>query len=462
MKIEFHKKTFVILGTLVSMGKAEAWKTIEALGGFTSQTPRPTSDYIVVARNPGKKLALVAKVNKPMLTEAEFLAAIEAAQTGREPGQQDVGVGDALAGLRELVHDAPNPEVWKQIQAWIDHCAPDHIALAVDYAEHHLAGWPSAVDHPAAPTPQDFDPLPQELRVFSPAWRAIALAGERSPRLRLGRRMDLSKMELKAEDALRITDHPDLVNLQMLNLGAGNQHGAAFMERLRLSRHLPRLEALTIHFLNDEGAEALCGDHNLKALRHVTVARRVAYGWEAPSGATYDKLFHATWWEQIEGLACCTSGTYGAYGHRSTIYPQIAAHAHRLARLRHLVIEDSNRVEALLETHLFRQLRRVSLAGCSPVASEAILDHLAEHQDTHTVEALDLSRCIFMGLWRRPKMDAKPSQEAAVQRLLLSPEWGALRAVTVEPGLLGARLRKALEAWGEQAGVTLSSSPWSA
>jgi hypothetical protein len=462
VKVEFQHKTFVILGQ-VAMGKRDAWKKIQELGGNVSSTPRPSSDYIVIGTRPGtKKLALVDKVGKPVLTEDEFMAAIEAAETGREAGQEDVDLDDALAAFRELLNETPGRDMWVQLQELLEQCNPAQLDVIVDYVEQHISQWPNGDEHPDAPWPLAYEDVPSEIRVFSAAWRKRAVNGERSPLLRLGRSLDLSDMELRGADAMPLLTHPDLVNLRCLNLGSTNILDASFYEGLRLTEQLPHLRTLVLHQLSEETAAALCGEHRFAQLRQMVIAPLSVHHFAQGAKEVYEQLFQAEWWAQIEGLFCCTGKMYSHYGFQRSVYPQLAEHAHRMKKLRHLAMEDTNQVEALLETDLFLQVRRLSMSLSAVEPGLLVLEHLEARRDSHTVETLDLSRGVFLGAHRRPKKYAKAPQKGLVETLICHTDWGALRKVVVESSLLGKRMNKALLAWGEETGISVVFSPWKA
>ncbi|MBI5869516.1 MAG: NAD-dependent DNA ligase LigA [Actinobacteria bacterium] len=69
-------KTFVLTGTLASLGRAEAKEKIEALGGKVSGSVGKGTDYVVAGENPGSKLVRAEKLEKQILTEEEFLAMV--------------------------------------------------------------------------------------------------------------------------------------------------------------------------------------------------------------------------------------------------------------------------------------------------------------------------------------------------------------------------------------------------
>lgn len=70
-------KSFVLTGTMASLGRAQAKEKIEALGGKVSGSVGKGTDYVVVGENPGSKLQKAQQLGKVLLTEAEFLDLIE-------------------------------------------------------------------------------------------------------------------------------------------------------------------------------------------------------------------------------------------------------------------------------------------------------------------------------------------------------------------------------------------------
>jgi DNA ligase (NAD+) len=67
-------KSFVFTGTLAGMGRTEAQKLVESLGGTASGTVGKSTDYVVAGEAPGAKLAKAKKAGVPVLDEAAFLS----------------------------------------------------------------------------------------------------------------------------------------------------------------------------------------------------------------------------------------------------------------------------------------------------------------------------------------------------------------------------------------------------
>ncbi len=67
------RKTFVLTGTLASMGREEAKEKIRAQGGATSESVSKKTDYVVAGAEPGSKHAKAQKLGVAIIDEKEFL-----------------------------------------------------------------------------------------------------------------------------------------------------------------------------------------------------------------------------------------------------------------------------------------------------------------------------------------------------------------------------------------------------
>lgn len=73
----FAGKTFVITGTLASMGRDEAAAKIRALGGNVSGSVSSKTHYLVCGADAGSKLTKAQELGVPVLEEAAFLALLK-------------------------------------------------------------------------------------------------------------------------------------------------------------------------------------------------------------------------------------------------------------------------------------------------------------------------------------------------------------------------------------------------
>ncbi len=71
-------KTFVLTGTLASLGRDEAKRRLQELGAKVAGSVSKKTDYVVVGEDPGSKADKAGALGVPMLREAEFLALLAA------------------------------------------------------------------------------------------------------------------------------------------------------------------------------------------------------------------------------------------------------------------------------------------------------------------------------------------------------------------------------------------------
>lgn len=78
-KIEskFNNKTFVLTGTLNTMGRDEAKKKIRELGGNVSSSVSKSTDFVVAGENAGSKLDDAQELGVKVISEEEFLKMIQ-------------------------------------------------------------------------------------------------------------------------------------------------------------------------------------------------------------------------------------------------------------------------------------------------------------------------------------------------------------------------------------------------
>ncbi len=86
----FAGKTFVITGTLASMGRDEAAAKIRALGGNVSGSVSSKTDYLIYGAEAGSKLARAVELGVQRRTEAEFLEMLGATLSTANPVQNSL------------------------------------------------------------------------------------------------------------------------------------------------------------------------------------------------------------------------------------------------------------------------------------------------------------------------------------------------------------------------------------
>lgn len=74
---KFQGLTFVLTGTLETMGRSEASEIIQSLGGKTSGSVSKKTSYVIAGANAGSKLTKAESLGVKIITEQEFLAMVK-------------------------------------------------------------------------------------------------------------------------------------------------------------------------------------------------------------------------------------------------------------------------------------------------------------------------------------------------------------------------------------------------
>lgn len=72
----FFGKNIVLTGILITMGRNDATKIIESLGGITQSAVTKETDFVVAGEKAGSKLEKAKKLGKKILDENEFISLI--------------------------------------------------------------------------------------------------------------------------------------------------------------------------------------------------------------------------------------------------------------------------------------------------------------------------------------------------------------------------------------------------
>ena len=74
---KFQGLTFVLTGTLETMGRSEASEIIQSLGGKASGSVSKKTSYVIAGANAGSKLTKAESLGVKIITEQEFLAMVK-------------------------------------------------------------------------------------------------------------------------------------------------------------------------------------------------------------------------------------------------------------------------------------------------------------------------------------------------------------------------------------------------
>ncbi len=83
----FAGKTFVVTGTLPTMGRSETVELIQKLGGKAAGSVSKKTSYVLAGENAGSKLTKAQQLGIPVISEAEFLEMAAAENQGKQYGK---------------------------------------------------------------------------------------------------------------------------------------------------------------------------------------------------------------------------------------------------------------------------------------------------------------------------------------------------------------------------------------
>ena len=86
----FAGKTFVVTGTLESMGRSEAQEKIRSLGGNVSSSVSKKTDYVIAGPGAGSKLEDARAFGITVLDEAQFVTMLGGAPPAKTEAQGDL------------------------------------------------------------------------------------------------------------------------------------------------------------------------------------------------------------------------------------------------------------------------------------------------------------------------------------------------------------------------------------
>lgn len=463
MEIDFASKTFVVIGKLKSMTKDEAWMRISQAGGWTSKTPRPSSDYIIVGNKPtDAKLKRAKEVGKPLLTEEQFLAALKAVEEEREDAREEVELVDVLPDLRGLLAEPHSDTTWGRLTELLDKCDLSQLDAAVDYAEQHIQTWESPAVGAHAPYCSLHPDVPHDVRTAPYQWLTEILKGESSPKFRLIHRIDLGGRNTNGTVAARVLDHPDLTQLQELHLGPGNKLSIKFHKQLLQAPNMAQVHTLSFRNMNEKIAAALCGDHKLQALRYVHLLGPEIYTEQEEYEAMYAALLEADWWSQIEGICCGISHGNKTFWQAHMYGPLVKAfEEEKLPALKHLALTDAYGLERLDGAAILDQIERLSLGECDRKLGVQFLKRLLA-TPPQSIQTIDIAGCVFHASYYGTSRHKNTDTHALwLSEITKAKDLGSLKEVVICRDQMSKSAFTKAQQWAKSNDITLHIAPWS-
>jgi Leucine-rich repeat (LRR) protein len=384
----------VLTGSFVGWSYPQVSARLAARGIAVVPSPQMGAQAIIVGAEPGSQAARGKALGLPLLG-AEHLQRLMEGEAWESvlgsllsPQAPYASFNEVLTDLREWLHGAPSREAWERLTLALDRCAPETLALAMDYAAPLWDRWP---DH-EEPSPGDGNPtdraaelgpgLAEDERLLGEMprrWWAALARGEVSPKFGLARALTLAHEALPQAHALfRGASFPRLRRLTL----SGKSAPKELWSSLASSQNLPALQSLRLEHLSlaENDARALGTSHALPQLRHLSL-RDCAF--DAP---TLRALLHGPLARRLETLDLS----------RCALSAESARHLSELSvRLERLWLPGNQLDDDALEvmTRALHHARPTHLhLGNNPLRARG-LRALCESPCASALVWLDLSRC---------------------------------------------------------------------
>lgn len=176
---DFAGKIVVCTGTFATMKRSDAEKMLRDAGAEVNGSVSAKTNILIVGEDAGSKLAKAQQLGVKIMTEAEFVSAMQAAGAGgaaladadEKMAGQKAAADKKLGAAKEIIDEISAAQVakWgltlpKLLQAWIKVFAKRGDVIVT----HHQAGAPAAVGVVAS------------MQVSFPAW-LVAFSSEQPP-----------------------------------------------------------------------------------------------------------------------------------------------------------------------------------------------------------------------------------------------------------------------------------------
>ncbi len=231
-------------------------KELTAQGGHNRKNVTRTTDYVVSNGKACKELSRAHALGTRIITQAQFEGLLAGEPLPElEVSTPDVGVNDAFGQARSVFQDPTmhTRQRWGRVVELLDACEPDALEALTHYVDTFIARGERDA-HFDGLFPYDYNDE-DCFRFFGRApthWYAGLADGERSPKYRLVRELDLLTGGLTGNMVARMIDHPDLSGLQRLCLSSERLPTSGLIKRLCQSDSLDDLRCLGLPMLGEK------------------------------------------------------------------------------------------------------------------------------------------------------------------------------------------------------------------